>query len=129
MKKDTAIVIVIVIAIVALAGFLFVLTQFSANNTSNATNNSSTLNNMVLNDNTSNNAQNQTNNPPPPPTDISADKAKDLAQKYVGPGTTLGKPALTTYKRVKAWQIPVYTLNHKFINNIYIDARTGEKVD
>lgn len=41
--------------------------------------------------------------------------------KYVGSGVILGKPVLTTYKRIRVWQVPVYTRDHKFLNNIYID--------
>jgi hypothetical protein len=130
LNKNTTIILVIIISIVLITGLLFVLTQFSTNKTSNNTNNSTILNNTVSNNSTiSNQTQNQNNNPPPPPTEISSDKSKELAQKYAGPGTTLGKPVLTTYKKVKVWQVPVYTMDHKFINNIYIDVRTGEKVN
>lgn len=101
-----------------------IIHQINTYNTAyfNATNNN-TLNSTVSNETKVNNP------PPPPPSEVSAEEAKDLAKKYVGPGVILGKPVLTTYKSVKAWQVPVYTVNHKFVNNIYIDARTGEKVD
>ncbi|WP_157809432.1 hypothetical protein [Methanobacterium sp. MZ-A1] len=52
-----------------------------------------------------------------------------MAMKYVGSGVILGKPVLTTYKRIRVWQVPVYTRDHKFLNNIYIDNKTGRKVD
>ncbi|WP_236951045.1 hypothetical protein [Methanobacterium subterraneum] len=65
----------------------------------------------------------------PPPLGISSEEAKELAMKYVGSGVILGKPVLTTYKRIRAWQVPVYTRDHKFLNNIYIDNKTGRKVD
>ena len=99
-------------------------------NVSNNTNKSNTTLNSTLNNNTvsPDNDQNGNNNPPPP-SSISADEAKDLAKKYVGPNVILGKPVMTTYKKVHAWQVPVYTMDHKFINNIYIDERTGQKVN
>jgi beta-lactamase regulating signal transducer with metallopeptidase domain len=122
-------IVIIAVAFIVVLSFLFALQPSPANNTTNNTNstvNSSTTNNTTVNNST---VSNQTNNNPPPPPDISSDEAKKLAQKYVGPGVTLGKPELTTYKRVHVWQVPVYTINHKFINNIYIDDRTGEKVN
>jgi hypothetical protein len=98
-------------------------------NISNNTNNSS----IALSNSTANNTVSRDNDPSgnnnPPPSSVSADEAKDLAKKYVGPDVILGKPVMTTYKGVHAWQVPVYTMNHKFINNIYIDERTGQKVN
>ena len=130
LEKNTKILVAVAIALIFLTIFALALIQFSSNNTANDTTNLKESNKTSLtNTEFSNQTQNQSNNPPPPPTVISLEKAKDLAQKYAGPGTTLGKPVLTTYKKIKAWQVPVYTLDHRFINNIYIDSKTGDKVD
>lgn len=122
-----------IVVILAIA-YYFVAESTPLNNTNsnnNATLNSSTTNNITVNNSTlSNTSHDQNgNNIPPPPPEISADEAKDMAKKYVGPGVILAKPVKTTYKKIHVWQVPVYTMNHKFINNIYIDARTGRKVD
>ena len=133
--KNSILALMVIVVICAIAAVSFFITQPSPiNNTTNIitnnTNNSSvTSTNSTVNNSTvsPDNDQNGNNNPPPP--SISADEAKDLARKYVGPGVIIGKPVMTTYKRIHAWQVPVYTMNHKFINNIYIDDRTGEKVN
>jgi hypothetical protein len=135
LKRVTVTIIIVAVVFIAIMGYLFVFQLSPANNTTNNTNiilNSSNITNTTGNNsNVSKTSQDQTdnNNPPPPPPEISADEAKDLAKKYVGPGVILGKPVKTTYKRIHVWQVPVYTMNHKFINNIYIDARTGKKVN
>nr|WP_319374423.1 hypothetical protein [uncultured Methanobacterium sp.] len=132
MKKSIfALILIVVICAIAVASW-FVMQPSQINNTTNISNNTnsssntpnSTLNNTkVSQDNDQNGSKN------PPPSSISADEAKDLAKKYVGPNVILGKPIMTTYKGVHAWQVPVYTINHKFINNVYIDERTGQKVN
>jgi hypothetical protein len=105
-------------------------TNNPANNTSTTANINSTYNSSV---NTSGNSHDSSANPgednKPLPSGISADEARELAKKYTGPGTILGKPVRTTYKKIHAWQVPVYTRDHKFLNNIYIDAKNGRKVD
>jgi len=105
-------------------------TNNPANNTSTTANINSTYNSSV---NTSGNSHDSSANPgednKPLPSGISADEARELAKKYTGPGTILGKPVRTTYKKIHAWQVPVYTREHKFLNNIYIDAKNGRKID
>jgi len=131
LKTSIVVIIAIVVVIIAIVGFLFTLELSPANNTTNITNgnvNVTTANGTTVNNTTVSN-QSKDNNSHPPPHDISPEKARELAKKYVGPGTMLGKPVKTTYKRIHVWQVPVYTRDHKFINNIYIDARTGKKVD
>ncbi|BDZ72026.1 PepSY domain-containing protein [Methanobacterium petrolearium] len=126
----TVAMVVIAVVIIAIAAFLFTVDLFPTHNTTNITNstvNVSTANNTTVNNTTVSNQPRENN--PPPPHDISPEKARELAKKYVGPGIILGKPVKTTYKRINVWQVPVYTRDHKFINNIYIDARTGKKVD
>lgn len=133
MEKNILILIVIVVICAIAAASFFAMQPSHVSNITNITNNSNNSSvistNLTVNNTTvsRDNDQNGNNNPPPP--SISADEAKDLAKKYVGPGVIIGKPVMTTYKRIHAWQVPVYTLNHKFINNIYIDERTGKKVD
>jgi hypothetical protein len=106
---------------------------FPANNATNITNttyNSNvTPNGMVNNTTRSKEAQNQDDNNNLPILSISSEEAKELAKRYTGPGTILGKPVRTTYKKIHAWQVPVYTREHKFLNNIYIDAKNGRKID
>lgn len=132
MKKSIlALILIMVICAIAVASwFVIQPSQINTTNISNNTNKSNTTLNSTLNNNTVSPDKNQNgNNNPPPPSSISADEAKDLAKKYVGPNVILGKPVMTTYKKVHAWQVPVYTNDHKFINNIYIDERTGQKVN
>ena len=131
MKTSIVVIIAIAVVIIAIVGFLFTLELFSSNNTTKITNgnvNVTTANGNTVNNTTVSN-QSKNNSSPPQPHDISPEKARELAKKYVGPGTLLGKPVKTTYKRIHVWQVPVYTRDHKFINNIYIDAKTGKKVD
>jgi cytoskeletal protein RodZ len=131
-KNIRALIVIVVICAIAVA-LWFVMQPSQINtttNVSNTTNRSSATSNSTINNTTvsRDNEQNGNNNPPPP-SSISADEAQNLAKKYVGPNVILGKPVMTTYKGVHAWQVPVYTLNHKFLNNIYIDERTGQKVN
>lgn len=134
MKRNTVAIIIMTVTVMVVVGFLLAITPSLFNNTSKNTsnaNNSSiinkTTNNTTLNYST---VSNQTeNNNPPPPRDINPDEAKELAKKYMGSDVILGKPVMTTYKRIHVWQVPVYTRGHEFISNIYIDVRTGEKVD
>lgn len=133
MKKSIIVLILIVVICAIAVASWFVIQPSHVNNTTKVSDNinkSNTTLNSTLNNNTvsQDNDQNGNNNPPPP-SSISADEAKDLAKKYVGPNVILGKPVMTTYKKVHAWQVPVYTMDHKFINNIYIDERTGQKVN
>lgn len=132
LKKNilTLILIVVICAIAVASWFVMQPSQINTTtNVSNNTNKSNTTLNSTFNNNTVSQDNDQNGNKNPPPSSISADEAKDLAKKYVGPNVILGKPVMTTYKGVHAWQVPVYTLNHKFINNIYIDERTGQKVN
>jgi len=132
LKKSilTLILIVVICAIAVASWFVMQPSQINTTtNVSNNTNKSNTPLNSTLNNNTVSPDNDQNGNNNPPPISISADEAKDLAKKYVGPNVILGKPVMTTYKGVHAWQVPVYTMNHKFLNNIYIDERTGQKVN
>ncbi|HII83435.1 MAG TPA: hypothetical protein HA271_01045 [Methanobacterium subterraneum] len=97
------------------------------NNTSLTNTGNSNATNGSVNNTSVPKVDNDNKNPPPP--GISSEEAKELAKKYVGSGVIMGKPVLTTYKRIRAWQVPVYTRDHKFLNNIYIDNKTGRKVD
>jgi len=121
---------------VTASGFI-IQYYLSGNNTNNPANNISTTTNLNSTYNssvdTSGDSQDSSVNPgedkKPLPPGISADEARELAKKYAGPGTILGKPVRTTYKKIHAWQVPVYTRDHKFLNNIYIDAKNGRKID
>ncbi len=133
MKRNILVIIVIVIiCVLVVASWLF-MQPFPANNATNITNttyNSNvTPNGMVNNTTRSKEAQNQDDNNNLPILSISSEEAKELAKRYTGPGTILGKPVRTTYKKIHAWQVPVYTREHKFLNNIYIDAKNGRKID
>jgi cytoskeletal protein RodZ len=130
-KSIIVLILIVVICAIAVASW-FVMQPSQINNTtnvSNITNKSSATPNSTINNTTVSQDNNQNGNNNPPPSSVSADEAKDLAKKYVGPNVILGKPVMTTYKQVHAWQVPVYTVNHKFINNIYINERTGQKVN
>lgn len=133
LKKNIFAFIVITVICAILAASLFAMQAAPASNTtniSNNTNNSSVVPiNSTINNTTVSHGNDQNGNNNPPPSSVSADEAKDLAKKFVGPDVIMGKPVMTTYKGVHAWQVPVYTMNHKFINNIYIDERTGHKVN
>lgn len=145
LEKNTVAVIIIAAVIIVFVGFLYALNPHmpikNSNNTSKTNNstllNKATDNSTVINNNINNTTvngskfyeQTKNENPPPTPHEISAEEARELAKKYVGPDTVLGKPVKTTYKRIHAWQVPVYTRQHEFINNIYISVRTGKKVD
>ncbi len=134
MKKSNLAPIVILVICAITAASLFAMQPSPASNTTNISNNANNSTVVSTNSSTANNTTVSRDNGPNgnnnhPPSSVSADEAKDLAKKYVGPDVILGKPAMTTYKGVHAWQVPVYTMNHKFINNIYIDERTGQKVN
>ena len=61
-------------------------------------------------------------------TNITAVKAKELAEKYIGMGVYLGNATLTTYKGVKVWNVTVYTTQGLYTDSIYINANTGGRV-
>jgi hypothetical protein len=136
-RSKMVIFIVLVAWLMVTASGFIIQSYLSGNNTNNPANNTSTTANInsTYNSsvNTSGNSHDSSANPgednKPLPSGISADEARELAKKYTGPGTILGKPVRTTYKKIHAWQVPVYTRDHKFLNNIYIDAKNGRKVD
>ena len=136
-RSKMVIFIVLVACLMVTASGFIIQSYLSGNNTNNPANNTSTTANInsTYNSsvNTSGNSHDSSANPgednKPLPSGISADEARELAKKYTGPGTILGKPVRTTYKKIHAWQVPVYTRDHKFLNNIYIDAKNGRKVD
>ncbi|MDD4811278.1 MAG: hypothetical protein PHY53_08860 [Methanobacterium formicicum] len=138
MNRSKMVIFIVLVAwlMVTASGFI-IQSYLSGNNTNNPANNTSTTANInsTYNSsvNTSGNSHDSSANPgednKPLPSGISADEARELAKKYTGPGTILGKPVRTTYKKIHAWQVPVYTRDHKFLNNIYIDAKNGRKVD
>ena len=127
--KKSVIACIVIILLIVIAGAVWFVMQPSPTNNTNLTSNTdnTTGTNGSVNNTTASNEGNENKNPPPP--GITSEEAKELAKKYVGPGVILGKPVLTTYKKIRAWQVPVYTMDHKFINNIYIDEKTGRKVD
>ena len=126
--KRTTIALIVIIFLSILAGTVWFVMQPSPTNNTNLTSNTdnTTATNGSVNNTTVSNEGNENKNPPP--LGITSEAAKELAKKYVGSGVILGKPVLTTYKKIRAWQVPVYTFDHKFINNIYIDEKTGRKV-
>jgi len=136
-RSKMVIFIVLVACLMVTASGFIIQSYLSGNNTNNPANNTSTTANInsTYNSsvNTSGNSHDSSANPgednKPLPSGISADEARELAKKYTGPGTILGKPVRTTYKKIHAWQVPVYTREHKFLNNIYIDAKNGRKID
>jgi hypothetical protein len=117
LKRSILALIVVVIVILVAAGLLIAM-QPAANNTTNITNASNTT---VINQ-TNNQTHNNTT------TSITAAKAKELAQKYIGMGVYLGNATLTTYKGVKVWNVTVYTTQGKYTDSIYINANSGNKV-
>ncbi|MBI4813459.1 MAG: hypothetical protein HY802_03805 [Methanobacterium sp.] len=131
--KRSILALIVIVVICAIAASWLIPQSSPTNNTTNITNTTANstvpVNSTVNNTTVSRDDQDPTENNNPPHPIISADEAKELAKKYVGPGVIMGKPVMTTYKRIHAWQVPVYTRDHKFINNIYIDERTGKKVD
>ena len=136
-RSKMVIFIVLVACLMVTASGFIIQSYLSGNNTNNPANNTSTTANInsTYNSsvNTRGNSHDSSANPgednKPLPSGISADEARELAKKYAGPGTILGKPVRTTYKKIHAWQVPVYTREHKFLNNIYIDAKNGRKID
>lgn len=60
--------------------------------------------------------------------EISATKAKSIAQKYIEqPGATAGTPKLTTMDGTQVYIVPVI-YNDKQAGEIWIDAQTGKNV-
>lgn len=128
---------VIVVSLLITAFGFIIQSSLSGDNATNLTNNTnvtvnidSTYNSSIKTSGDSQNSSlNHAENNKHLPSSISADEARELAKKYTGPGTILGKPVRTTYKKTHAWQVQVYTRDHKFLNNIYIDVKNGRKVD
>jgi hypothetical protein len=128
-------IVLVAVLMVTASGFL-IQSYLSSNNNTNPTNNTSTTaynsthnSSVDTSGDSHDSSANSGEDNKPLPSGISADEARELAKKYAGPGTILGKPVRTTYKKIHAWQVPVYTRDHKFLNNIYIDAKNGRKVD
>ena len=136
-RSKMVIFIVLVACLMVTASGFIIQPSLSGDNATNLTNNTNATANINFtynsSANTSGDSHDSSANPgednKPLPSGISADEARELAKKYAGPGTILGKPVRTTYKKIHAWQVPVYTREHKFLNNIYIDAKNGRKVD
>ncbi len=138
MNRIRTIVFMVIVVCLLLTALGFIIQpSLSGDNATNLTNNTNATANINFtynsSANTSGDSHDSSANPgednKPLPSGISADEARELAKKYAGPGTILGKPVRTTYKKIHAWQVPVYTREHKFLNNIYIDAKNGRKVD
>ncbi|MBM4240752.1 MAG: hypothetical protein FJ150_03700 [Euryarchaeota archaeon] len=111
-KISVAIVIVVLVAVLA-AGYYLTMqtpTKNTTNNTNNTTNNT---NNTTPQNNT---------------TIISAEKAKEVAQQYIGMGVYLGTPTLTKFNDTQVWKVPVYTTQGKYVDSIYVDAHTAKRV-
>lgn len=124
MDRNLIIVAAIVIIIVAAAGAWYVMQPAPVNNTANNTTNGTNYNNISTND-TNNTIKNNTNNS----TNITKVQANKLATKYIGMGVYLGNnTTLTTYKKVSVWNVSVYTTQGLYSSSIYINARTGKRV-
>ncbi|PKL66269.1 MAG: hypothetical protein CVV28_11765 [Methanobacteriales archaeon HGW-Methanobacteriales-1] len=123
MDRNLIIVAAIVIIIVAVAGAWYVMQPASVNNTANNTTNGTIYTN-ISND-TNNTIKNNTTNS----TNITKVQANKLASKYIGMGVYLGNnTTLTTYKKVKVWNVSVYTTQGLYSSSIYINVRTGKRV-
>jgi len=110
----------LIIAVIAVAavGLWFNMSTPVNNTTNNTTNNTV----VIINQTSSNQSQNNTT------TIITAERAKQLAQQYIGMGVYLGNATLTTYKNVKVWNVTVYTTQGLYTDSIYIDANSGNRV-
>lgn len=109
---------IIVVIVVAGIGLWFNMST-PVNNTTNNTTNKTVI---IINETSSNQSQNNTT------TIITAERAKQLAQQYIGMGVYLGNTTLTTYKNVKVWNVTVYTTQGLYTDSIYIDASSGTRV-
>jgi len=117
LNKGLVAIIVIILIILVAAGAWFLMKP-AANNTTNTSNSTISSNNQTTHNNTTNT------------TNITAAKAKELAQQYIGMGVTLGTVTLTTYKNVKVWKISVQTVGtNQTADYIYINANTGKRVE
>jgi hypothetical protein len=123
LKKGLIAIIIIVIVILVAAGAWLLMKPAPVNNTT-VNNTTPTINPNTTPTNQSKNQTNTTN------TTITSAKAKELAGQYVGMGVTLETPALTSYKGVTVWKVPVvtYSPNKAYLDPIYINAKTGQRV-
>jgi Flp pilus assembly protein TadG len=112
--KRNIIALILLIVVVIVAAGIYMAMQPPVNNTTNITNG------------TINHTQNQTRHNDT--TNITAVKAKELAEQYIGMGVYLGNATLTTYKGFKVWNVTVYTTQGKYTDSIYINANTGGRV-
>ncbi len=123
MDRNLIIVAAIVIIVVAAVGAWYVMQPAPVNNMTNNTTNGTIYTN-TSND-TNNTVKNNTNNS----TNITKVQANNLASKYIGMGVYLGNnTTLTTYKKVSVWNVSVYTTQGLYSSSIYINARTGKRV-
>lgn len=121
MNKGLVAIIVIIVVVLVAAGAWIIMQPSTTN-----TNNNQTANTTNTNQ-TTNKIQNQTHNNTN--VTITAEKAKELATQYTGMGVNLGTPTLTTVNGTEVWAVPVYTSGlNKFVDNIYINAKTGARV-
>jgi cytoskeletal protein RodZ len=120
LNKGIIALIVIVLVVIVGAGLWFAMAP-KVNTTPNNSNGSI---NTAVNTNTNTQSKNNTT------TTITAAQAKQYASKYVGTGVALETPTLTTYKGVEVWKVPVvtYTPDKAYLDPIYINAKTGSRV-
>ena len=59
---------------------------------------------------------------------INPDEATQIAKQSTGLGVYLGTPTLKKVNNIQVWEVPVYTIQGKYVNSFYINAQTGEKI-
>lgn len=115
-RVSTALVLIIIIAVAAFGIFLDIPESSDDSNIPNYTIK------VVINNTTSPN--NTTNNT----TIISASRAKEIANQFIGMGVYLGSVKLAKLNQTLVWNISIYTTQCLYVKPIYIDAKTGRKI-
>lgn len=117
LNRGPIVVVIIIIIAVAAAGIFLVMS-----NSSNDTNNSNNTTPIIINNSTNNTPLNNNT------TIISAGRAKEISNQFIGMGVYLGSAKLSKFNQTLVWNVTVYTVQNKYVDSIYIDAHTGKKI-
>lgn len=60
---------------------------------------------------------------------INPDEATQIAEQSTCLGVYLGTPTLKNVNNIQLWEVPIYTIQGKYVDSFYINAQTGEKIE
>ena len=117
---------IVIVAIVAAAGLIFA--AYGENGNDKSTNNSDNPEKQQNSQDNSNQSDLNGNANTTTKTEVSAEKAREIAQTYIKePGVKTGTPKLSTSQSKTIYIVPIMN-NGQQVGEIEIDAQTGENL-